>query len=150
MAGRLEMKTSNVILGNDRRMLTVEFLRKNRGSGELRDLVEFIAEREGKTDRKHRKSIYVSLVQTHIPKLEREGVIEFKGGTLTLLKVPSDVSVYMEVVRKRDVSWSTFYMVVSLMFISLGLFLENHHLVLASFLYLFIAIVHHLRIKRVL
>ncbi|NPA47388.1 MAG: hypothetical protein GXO14_01925 [Thermococci archaeon] len=144
------MKTSNVILGNDRRMLTVEFLKLHKGSADLRDLVEFIAEREGKTDRKHRKSIYVSLVQTHIPKLEREGVIKFQSGTLTLLKVPSDVSVYMEVVKRRDISWSTFYMVVSLMFISLGLFLENHHLVLASFLYLSVAIVHHLKIRRVL
>ena len=144
------MGTSNVILGNDRRMLTVEFLRLHRGSADLRELVEFIAEREGKTDRKHRKSIYVSLVQTHIPKLEREGVIRFQGGTLTLLKVPSDVSVYMEVVKKRDVSWSTFYMIVSLMFISLGLFLENHHLVLASFLYLLIAVVHHVKMRRIL
>ncbi len=147
---RLIMKTSNMILGNDRRMLTVEFLRLNKGSADLRELVEFIAEREGKTDRKHRKSIYVSLVQTHIPKLEREGVVEFHGGTLTLLRVPSDVTVYMEVVKKRDISWSTFYVIMSLMFISLGVFLENHHLVLASFTYLLVAIVHHLRIRRVL
>ncbi len=66
-----------MILGNKRRMLLIEFLQRKNGSAELRDVVEYIAEREGNTDRKHRKSVYVSLMQTHLPKLEREGIVTF-------------------------------------------------------------------------
>ena len=78
------MGTSSVILGNSRRMLMIKYLRMSKGKAELRDMVEYIAENEGNTDRKHRKSVYVSLVQTHIPKLEREGVIRFRHGVVTL------------------------------------------------------------------
>ncbi|WP_371807529.1 hypothetical protein [Thermococcus sp. CX2] len=39
-------------------------------------------------------------MQTHIPKLEREGVVTFNHGVVTLLKIPEDVTLYMEVVLR--------------------------------------------------
>ncbi|NJD98981.1 hypothetical protein E3E26_04155 [Thermococcus sp. LS1] len=142
------MGTTAMILGNDRRMLLIEFLQRQDGKAELRDLVEYIAEKEGDTDRRHRKSVYVSLVQTHIPKLEREGVVTFDHGVVTLLKIPDDVTVYMEVVKKNDISWSTFYMGTSIIFIIAGWYLGSMHLLLAAIVYLAMSVVHHRKIKR--
>ena len=144
------MGTSTVILGNNRRMLMIEYLQRKEGQAELRELVEFIAEREGDTDRKHRKSVYVSLVQTHIPKLEREGVITFEHGVITLLKIPNDVTVYMEVVKKNDISWNAFYMGTSLIFFVAGLYLESLPLVLAALVYLGISLVQRGKVKRLI
>ncbi|AHL23106.1 MULTISPECIES: hypothetical protein [Thermococcus] len=143
------MGTSSVILGNSRRMLMIEYLQKSDGRAELRDMVEYIAENEGNTDRKHRKSVYVSLVQTHIPKLEREGVITFKHGVITLVKVPDDVTVYMETVKKNDISWSSFYIGLSLMFFITALYLNNLHLALASLVYAGVGVIHHRKMKRI-
>ena len=108
------MTTSAMILGNDRRMCVIEFLQKSNGEADLRDLVRYIAEKEGNTDRKHRKSVYVSLIQTHIPKMEREGIIEFKHGTIKLIRIPENVDVYMEIVNKNDVRWATVYTILAL------------------------------------
>ncbi|WP_297089768.1 hypothetical protein [Thermococcus sp.] len=142
------MGATTAILGNDRRMLMIEYLKEKEGRAELRELVEYIAEREGDTNRRHRKSVYVSLVQTHIPKLEREGVITFNHGVVTLLKIPEDVTVYMEVVNKHDISWSTFYMGTSIIFIIAGWYLGSMPLLLAAVVYLGISIIHHKKIKR--
>jgi len=143
------MGTSSVILGNSRRMLMIEYLQKSDGKAELRDMVEYIAENEGNTDRKHRKSVYVSLVQTHIPKLEREGVITFRHGVITLVKVPEDVTIYMETVKKNDISWSSFYIGLSLMFLLVGLYLSNLHLILASLVYTTVGFIHRQKMKRI-
>ena len=144
------MGTSTVILGNNRRMLMIEYLQRKEGQAELRELVEFIAEKEGDTDRKHRKSVYVSLVQTHIPKLEREGVIAFDHGVITLIKVPNDVNVYMEVVKKNDISWSAFYMGTSMIFLAAGWYLGSLPLVFAALVYLAISLVHRGKVRRLI
>ena len=142
------MGATTTILGNDRRLLMIEYLKEREGRAELRELVEYIAEREGDTNRKHRKSVYVSLVQTHIPKLEREGVITFNHGVVTLLKVPDDVTIYMEVVNKHDISWSTFYMGTSIIFIIAGWYLGSLPLLLAAIVYLTISLIHRSKVKR--
>lgn len=144
------MSPSSMILGNDRRLLLLRFLQNNNGKAELREIVDFIAENEGQNDRKHRKSVYVSLLQTHIPKMERAGIIKFDHNTVTLLKVPEDVDVYMEVVSKHDVSWSTFYSGVSVLFGLLGVWLNNIPLVIISAIYFTLSIIQHFKTYRVI
>ncbi|WP_457741984.1 DUF7344 domain-containing protein [Thermococcus sp.] len=139
---------SSVILGNSRRLLLVEYLRNSEGRAELREVVEYIAEREGFTDRKHRKSVYVSLIQTHIPKLEREGVITFKRGVITLIRVPDDVTVYMETVKKNDISWSSFYIGLSAIFLIAGVYIKNLELTIAAITYVIVGLIHRRKIKR--
>jgi hypothetical protein len=136
------MNTSAMLLGNDRRMFVVEFLQKSSGYADLRDVVEYIAEREGKTDRKHRKSIYVSLIQTHLPKMEREGVITYRAGTVRLIKVPENVSVYLEIVRENDIRWSTFYILLSLSSAIISYAITNWHGVFISMVFLSLSIIH--------
>ncbi|WP_297509128.1 hypothetical protein [Thermococcus sp.] len=138
---------SSSILGNSRRMLMIEYLRGSDGRAELRDVVDYIAEKEGDTNRKHRKSVYVSLIQTHIPKLEREGVITFNRGIVTLVKVPEDVTVYMETVNKNDISWSSFYIGLSLIFLTVAVYLGNIHLALASIVYTLVGVIHRRKMK---
>lgn len=135
--------SSNVILGNKRRMLLIEYLQKFDGRAELRDVVEYIAEKEGNTDRRHRKSVYVSLMQTHIPKLEREGVVAFERGVITLLRVPDNVTLYMEVVQRNDISWSTFSAGLSIIFLITALWFRDPLLIFASVVYLVVAILQH-------
>lgn len=144
------MSPSSMILGNDRRLLLLRFLQNNNGKAELREIVDFIAENEGQNDRKHRKSVYVSLLQTHIPKMERAGIIKFDHNTVTLLKVPEDVDVYMEVVSKHDVSWNTFYSGVSVLFALLGVWLNNIPLVIISAIYFALSIIQHFKTYRVI
>ena len=143
------MGTSSVILGNSRRMLMIEYLQRSEGRAELRDMVEYIAESEGNTDRKHRKSVYVSLIQTHIPKLEREGVVTFRHGVVTLVRVPEDVTVYMETVKKNDISWSSFYVGLSMIFLVTALYLGNLHLAFASLVYAGVGLIHRRMMRRV-
>ncbi|ASJ07636.1 DUF7344 domain-containing protein [Thermococcus pacificus] len=139
-----------MILGNERRMLLIEFLQMRNGRAELREIVEYIAEKEGNTDRKHRKSVYVSLMQTHIPKLEHEGVLTFERGVITLLQVPDNVTLYMEVVQRNDISWSTFYAGISFIFAITALWFGNSLLLFASLTYLLVAVVQHMKTYKVL
>ncbi|AEH24903.1 DUF7344 domain-containing protein [Pyrococcus yayanosii] len=99
---------SSMILGNDRRTWIIEFLQKNGKEAEISELVDYITKIEGNTSRRHRKSVYVSLVQTHLPKLKREGIVEIKRGTIRLLQVPDDVNAYI-VVRKKKNIWAMAY-----------------------------------------
>ena len=144
------MSPSSMILGNDRRMLLLEFLQNNNGKAELREIVDFIAENEGQNNRKHRKSVYVSLLQTHLPKMERAGIIKFDHNWVTLLRVPEDVDVYMEVVSKHDISWSTFYSGISVLFALLGLWLNNVPLVIISGIYFTLSIIQHFKTYKVI
>jgi hypothetical protein len=143
------VNASSSILGNPRRMLLVEYLRNSEGRAELRDVVDYIAQKEGDIDRKHRKSVYVSLVQTHIPKLEREGVVTFSRGVVTLIKVPEDVTVYMETVNKNDISWGSFYIGLSLIFLTAAVYLGNLHLAVASLVYTIVGVIHRHKMRRV-
>ena len=72
------------ILQNDRRRYVLEILR-SKGNQSVRSLSEEIARLEsGEDDPKStlRKSVYVSLLQTHIPKMESLGVINYNRETI--------------------------------------------------------------------
>lgn len=80
----------------------------------LRELSVSIAERESgesppPTDL--RESVYNSLHQTHLPKLDREGVVIYDKDrkTVTLEDRAREVDLYMEVVGPYGVTWSGFY-----------------------------------------
>lgn len=77
------------ILGNQRRRYTVGVLADHFGIVEFRQLVADVAELETNqswcdVERSTRESIRNSIYQTHLPKLERNGIIERvrKSGTI--------------------------------------------------------------------
>ncbi len=113
------------ILRNDRRRNVIEHLRNNGGPTTVRTLSERIAERESgesPAPRKLRESVYNSLHQTHLPKLDDQGVIDYDRNrkVVELLEGARQISIYMEVVTRYGVTWATYYRtlaVVSLLLI---------------------------------
>lgn len=68
------------ILRNDRRRAVIEFLLEQDEHATIRELSEHIAALESGEDpppRNIRQSVYVSLHQTHLPKLEGSGVVSY-------------------------------------------------------------------------
>ena len=105
------------VLQNDRRRCVLEILH-SKGSQSVRSLSEEIARLEsGTEDPKSnvRKSIYVSLLQTHIPKMESLGVVTYnrEQDLVELLPTSHDFDIYMETVKKGDIPWSQFYIGLS-------------------------------------
>ena len=102
------------ILANPRRRETLRHLGTVPGSISLRELSESIAAFE--TDetpapRCVRESVYVSLHQTHLPRLQELGVIRYDLDTkeVELLDGARDVDRYMDVVTRYGVTWGEYY-----------------------------------------
>jgi hypothetical protein len=106
------------VLQNDRRRHILEILR-SQGSQSVRSLSEEIARLESETDEPKtsvRKSIYVSLLQTHIPKMEGLEILKYdrEHDAVELLPAAHNFDVYMETVKKGDIPWSQFYFGLSI------------------------------------
>jgi hypothetical protein len=102
------------ILRNDRRRRVLEHLQESMGSVTLRGLAETIAAHEAGESpppRPLRESVYNSLHQTHLPKLDKEGVVDYDKNRKTVKLQPGarDVNVYMEVVTKYGITWADYY-----------------------------------------
>ena len=77
-----ELSVSEVhdVLRNDRRRLVLERLRTARDAETVSDLAEHIGgveAGESPPPRNVRQSVYVSLHQTHLPKLDELGVVDY-------------------------------------------------------------------------
>lgn len=86
----------------------------------VRELSERIGATESGSDpppRSVKQSVYVSLLQTHLPKLDELDIVEYDADR----KVVSvdggldHVTVYMETVPKYGLSWSEYYAAVSVL-----------------------------------
>ncbi len=102
------------VLRNERRRAVLTHLQRTIGSVSLRELSVSIAERESgesppPTDL--RESVYNSLHQTHLPKLDREGIVVYDRDrkTVALDESAREVDIYMEVVSPYGITWASFY-----------------------------------------
>lgn len=89
------------VLSNERRRMTLEILGEDDGSISARELSERIAERETGQQpppRNIRQSAYVSLIQSHLPKLDELDIVEYESGskTVTLSSSAEQVSTFMD------------------------------------------------------
>ena len=116
----LEERDIHEILRNDRRRLALEALREDGGRSTVRGLAELIATHETgeeppPTDK--RQSVYVSLHQTHLPKLDTLGIVEYdpEEKDVVLTDLVQEVEVYMEVVPEYGLSWGEFYFGLALL-----------------------------------
>lgn len=59
-----------------------------------------------------RKSCYVSLQQSHLPKMDEVGIVEFDERTGTIHPTPSarELDIYLEVVPGREIPWHGYYL----------------------------------------
>lgn len=110
----LNEKTIHDVLRNDRRRLVLESLREGGGTATVSDLAKSIAAVESDErppPRNKRQSVYVSLHQTHLPKLDSLGIVSYDSDDreVELLDRIEEVEVYMEVVPQYGLSWGEFY-----------------------------------------
>ncbi|WP_254841226.1 DUF7344 domain-containing protein [Natronomonas marina] len=119
----LEEREIHEILRNDRRRLALETLRQHGGEATVRELSERIGTHETGEDpppRNKRQSVYVSLHQTHLPKLDELGIVEYDPDEkdVALTNRVQQVEVYMEVVPEYGLSWGELYFGLGLLGIS--------------------------------
>ena len=109
------------VLSSERRRLTIQFLRESDERVEVNDIAEYIAEHEtgeSPPPKDSRKTVYVSLHQTHLPKMDDLNIISYDTDTKEVLLDDSfrDVAVYMEVIPRSglQISWSEYYLALGL------------------------------------
>lgn len=110
----IEPQEVHDILRNERRRRAIKHLQTKLEPVSLRELSERIAEMESgesPAPRKLRESVYNSLHQTHLPKLDDHDIVEYDQDrkTIQLQEGANHVNIYMEVVTKYGVSWASFY-----------------------------------------
>jgi hypothetical protein len=109
------------VLRNDRRRLSLDCLREAEdGVMSVRELSERVATLEAGEDpppRNKRQSVYVSLHQTHLPKLDDLGIVVYDSDPkeVSLQGKMREVEVYMDVVPKYGLSWGEYYFTLGLL-----------------------------------
>jgi hypothetical protein len=118
--GKLDAGQIHDILRNDRRRLALRCLRESGGTLSVRDLSEEVATREtgeSPAPRDKRRSVYVSLHQTHLPKLDDLGIVEYDTETkeVHLRDRAAEITTYMEVVPRYGITWAEYYLVLGIL-----------------------------------
>lgn len=108
------------ILSNTRRRMVLYYLRQSGGSATVQELAEQIAALENDIDvaelqSQQRKRVYVSLYQTHIPKLESTGIIEYDDtqGTVYLTDRAMEIDTYLTPTTESTYPWQIHYLVLA-------------------------------------
>lgn len=82
-------------LSNERRRACLQYLAENEGAVGVDDLATSIAEDAATDDLESvKQSTYISLIQSHLPKLDDYGVVEYDADTKTVLPGPAFGQVY--------------------------------------------------------
>jgi hypothetical protein len=117
----LEESQIHDVLRNDRRRLTIKCLQDAADDtlalGDLAEQVAALETGESPPPRDKRQSVYVSLQQTHLPKLEGLGVVEYDSDqkSVGLRDRIREIEVYMEVVPQYGLSWGEYYFSLGLL-----------------------------------
>jgi len=117
----LEETAIHDVLRNTRRRLALDCLQETPDNTlEVRELSERVAALETGEDpppRDKRQSVYVSLHQTHLPKLDDLDVIRYDPDTkeVSLGERIWEVRVFMEVVPEYGLSWGEYYLAVAVL-----------------------------------
>jgi hypothetical protein len=108
------------VLSNQRRRFAVHLLKHEEESLEIGDMAEQIAAWENGIDTAEitgdeRKRVYTALQQSHLPKMDRAGVVKFNKNRGVIEPTPAleDVDLYLDVVEGREVPWSEYYLGLS-------------------------------------
>ncbi|MFP8956520.1 hypothetical protein ACLI4Y_07315 [Natrialbaceae archaeon A-CW3] len=106
------------LLSNHRRRYAIHHLKRTDDRVELGDLAEHVAAWELEKDVQaitstERKRVYTSLQQTHLPALERAGMIEFDDRAIELTDDAKTLEVYLDVVPGDSIPWGVYYLGLS-------------------------------------
>jgi len=111
------------LLSSPRRCHALRYLEDNPGSTTLRELSEAVAAIEAGQSpppRAVRERVYISLHQSHLPALDKQGVVEYDIERKEIRPLPGsrDVRLHMEVVTRYGITWAEYYRYLGI----LGLF----------------------------
>lgn len=105
------------VLKNRRRRYALHYLKQQEGSVKLSDLAEQVAAWENDTtigaiSAAERKRVYTALYQSHLPKLDDAGIVEYNQnrGLVELSEAAEQLDVYLELVSQDDIPWSKYYL----------------------------------------
>lgn len=105
------------VLKNRRRRYALHYLKQQEDSVQLSDLAEQVAAWENNTtvdaiSAAERKRVYTALYQSHLPKLDDVGIIQYNQnrGIVELSDAAAQLDVYLELVSKDDIPWSKYYL----------------------------------------
>lgn len=108
------------LLSSPRRRYILYYLRQSSEPVELTTLAEQVAAWENETDvenitEQERKRVYVSLYQTHVPRLDEAGVIEYDkdSGMVSLASQAREIDNYLDS-TEDSISWQWGYLVLAL------------------------------------
>lgn len=113
---RLDPNETFDILSSARRRYVISILHRRGEPIELTELAEEIAALEGDVTvddlgKQQRKRVYVSLYQTHVPKLADAGIVTYDSdaGTVALARGSREVDAYLTQ-RSGTGRWGTYYL----------------------------------------
>ena len=118
-----EFSTGDIyeVLSNRRRRYAIHHLKQTDGPVDVSTLAEQVAAWENdkpvaELDSQERKRVYISLYQSHLPTLEKRGLVAYDDdrGIVELTDSIANAEVYLEVVAGENVPWSYFYLGLSL------------------------------------
>lgn len=105
------------VLSNRRRRYVVHALEQADETMQIGEIAERVAAweydvEESELSYDERKRVYTALQQTHLPKMDDIGIVEYDKHRGTVEPQPGleEVDVYMDVVRGRDLPWSHYYL----------------------------------------
>jgi DNA-binding transcriptional ArsR family regulator len=108
------------ILKNRRRRDILHYLKQNGSEAEVGEMAKQIAAWENDTDvdavtSKQRKRLYTALYQSHLPKMDDVGILEYnqRRGYVELTDEGSELDVYLEFVPGNDINWSQYYLALT-------------------------------------
>jgi hypothetical protein len=109
------------VLSNRRRRFVIHRLLQTDGACSLRGLSRIVAAWENdkapqEVTAAERHRVYNGLQQLHLPKLDRAGLVEYDAdrGEVRATSDLADVRLYLEVVPRSEIAWSTYYLLLSL------------------------------------
>lgn len=108
------------LLSNHRRRMVLYYLRRERGTIGVNELAEQIASLENdvpveELTSQQRKRVYVSLYQTHLPKMAESNAIEYDkdAGTVRLSDRGNDIDAYLTTEDETRYPWTFHYFVLA-------------------------------------
>jgi hypothetical protein len=114
------------LLSNERRRYVIRYLQSNDGAGELGDMATQVAAWEhdvapDRVDSTERKRAYTTLQQSHLPKMDDMGAVDYDSdsGHVEATEALGAVDIYLEIVPGGELAWKEYYLALSIVSVAL-------------------------------
>ncbi|WP_416840352.1 hypothetical protein [Haloferax sp. DFSO52] len=106
------------LMSNHRRRYIIHHCKQEQDPISLSDLAEQVAAWEkdksiAELESAERKTVYTSLQQTHLPRLERAGIVTYDDGEVELTNQTERLDIYLDIVPENSIPWGVYYLGLS-------------------------------------